>query len=171
MAVLGQSSGAGSEGFHFDAHFLRDIDEEIAERNLVHSRSLDLFEFTVLVAAAREAAERSYSPYSGYAVGAALRFADGSVVTGTNIENASYGLALCAETVAVGRAMAEGRRGGLEAVAVIGPGDKGGGVPITPCGRCRPGTTSSSGPPRRWSRPGSRRCTRSRSPWVARTRT
>lgn len=86
-----------------------------------------------LIAAARTAAENSYSPYSRFAVGAALRFADGTVVTGTNIENASYGLALCAETVAVAKAMADGVRGGLEAVAVTGPGDD----PITPCGRCR----------------------------------
>lgn len=86
-----------------------------------------------LIAAAREAARHSYSPYSNFAVGAALLFADGSVVTGANVENASYGLALCAETVAVARAMAEGMRGGLEAVAVTGPGDD----PITPCGRCR----------------------------------
>lgn len=86
-----------------------------------------------LIAAARQAAENSYSPYSQFAVGAALRFADGTVVTGTNIENASYGLALCAETVAVAKAMADGVRGGLEAVAVTGPGVE----PITPCGRCR----------------------------------
>ncbi|MBX7492092.1 cytidine deaminase [Qipengyuania sp. 1NDW9] len=86
-----------------------------------------------LIAAAREAAGNSYSPYSNFAVGSALRFSDGSVVTGTNIENASYGLALCAETVAVSKAMADGVRGGLEAVAVTGPGD----APITPCGRCR----------------------------------
>ena len=86
-----------------------------------------------LIAAARNAACSSYSPYSKFAVGAALRFADGSVVTGTNIENASYGLALCAETVAVAKAMADGVRGGLEAVAVTGPGAE----PITPCGRCR----------------------------------
>ncbi|NNC52666.1 MAG: cytidine deaminase [Erythrobacter sp.] len=90
-----------------------------------------------LIAAARSAAENSYSPYSSFAVGSALRFADGSVVTGTNIENASYGLALCAETVAVSKAMADGVRGGLEAVAVTGPLDKGGDAPITPCGRCR----------------------------------
>ncbi len=90
-----------------------------------------------LIAAARAAAEHSYSPYSNFAVGAALRFADGSVVTGTNIENASYGMALCAETVAVVKAMAGGTRGGLVAVAVTGPDDKGGGDPITPCGRCR----------------------------------
>ncbi len=90
-----------------------------------------------LIAAARDAATRSYSPYSDYAVGAALRFDDGAIVTGTNIESASYGLTLCAETVAVAAAMADGRRGGLEAVAVVGPLDKGDGAPITPCGRCR----------------------------------
>ncbi|WP_240782051.1 cytidine deaminase [Qipengyuania sediminis] len=86
-----------------------------------------------LIAAARQAARHSYSPYSNFPVGAALRFADGAIVTGTNVENASYGLALCAETVAAARAMTEGRRGGLEAVAVTGPGAE----PITPCGRCR----------------------------------
>ncbi len=86
-----------------------------------------------LIDAACQAAQHSYSPYSKFPVGAALRFADGSIVTGTNIENASYGLALCAETVAVSKAMADGARGGLEAVAVTGPGTE----PITPCGRCR----------------------------------
>jgi cytidine deaminase len=89
-----------------------------------------------LIAAAREAAQNSYSPYSNYSVGAALRFDDGQIVTGTNVENASYGLTLCAETVAVGKAMSEGLRGGLEAVAVVGP--QGADTPpITPCGRCR----------------------------------
>ena len=86
-----------------------------------------------LIAAAREAAGQSYSPYSKFPVGAALLFADGGVTTGTNVENASYGLGLCAETVAVAKAMAEGLRGGLVRVAVTGPGDD----PITPCGRCR----------------------------------
>jgi cytidine deaminase len=86
-----------------------------------------------LVAAAREAAGQAYAPYSNFAVGAALLFEDGAIVTGANVENASYGLALCAETVATGKAMAEGRRGGLVAVAVTGPGID----PITPCGRCR----------------------------------
>ncbi|MEP5936770.1 MAG: cytidine deaminase [Erythrobacter sp.] len=90
-----------------------------------------------LIQAARDAAKNSYSPYSNYPVGAALLFADGTVVTGTNIENASYGLGLCAETVAVSKAMADGQRGGLKAVAVTGPLDRGDGAPITPCGRCR----------------------------------
>lgn len=86
-----------------------------------------------LIAAARAAAVHSYSPYSNFAVGAALLFADGSVVTGTNIENASYGLALCAETVAIAKAMEAGVREGLVKIAVTGPGEDA----ITPCGRCR----------------------------------
>ncbi len=90
-----------------------------------------------LIGAAHNAASKSYSPYSGYAVGAALLFDDGAVVTGTNVENASYGLSLCAETIAVSKAMADGVRGGLVAVAVTGPQDSGDGEPITPCGRCR----------------------------------
>ena len=86
-----------------------------------------------LIAAAREAMARAYAPYSDFHVGAALRFEDGAIVTGTNVENASYGLSLCAETVAAAKAMAEGRRGGLVEVAVTGTGP----APVTPCGRCR----------------------------------
>lgn len=91
-----------------------------------------------LIAAARRAAGGAYAPYSGFHVGAALGFANGSVVTGSNVENASYGLTLCAETVAVARAMADGARGGLIAVAVTGsrPGEASG-QSVTPCGRCR----------------------------------
>lgn len=90
-----------------------------------------------LIAAARKAAQQAYAPYSDYPVGAALLFEDGAIVTGANVENASYGLSLCAETNAVSKALGEGRRGGLVAVAVIGPDGKGDGAPITPCGRCR----------------------------------
>ncbi len=94
-----------------------------------------------LLAAAQAAATLAYAPYSRFHVGAALEFADGSVVTGSNVENASYGLTLCAETVAAARAMNDGRRGGLVAVAIVGgsanskPGDVQ--APVTPCGRCR----------------------------------
>ncbi len=96
-----------------------------------------------LIAAARAAAAQAYAPYSGFHVGAALGFADGSVVSAANVENASYGLSLCAETVAAGIAMQGWERGGLEAVAVAGGNmDAGGNVqwsvaPVTPCGRCR----------------------------------
>ena len=92
-----------------------------------------------LIAAARAAATTAYAPYSNFHVGAALGFADGSVITGANVENASYGLTLCAETVAVGKALSEEWHGALEAVAVIGgkAGEVGAGAPVTPCGRCR----------------------------------
>lgn len=92
-----------------------------------------------LISAARDAAAKAYAPYSGFHVGAALAFADGSVVTGANVENASYGLSLCAETVAAAHAMNVGARSGLAAVAVIGGklGEVGKGDPVTPCGRCR----------------------------------
>lgn len=98
---------------------------------------VDLPDRDVLIAAAREAGAQAYAPYSEFRVGAALAFADGTVVTGSNVENASYGLSLCAETAAVARAMNTGRRGGLVAVAVIG--GKPGAPPatVTPCGRCR----------------------------------
>jgi len=89
-----------------------------------------------LIETARKAGKDAYAPYSNYRVGAALLFEDGAVIAGSNVENASYGLSLCAETIAVARAMNEGRRGGLKAVAVAGP-VSGDGAPITPCGRCR----------------------------------
>jgi len=96
-----------------------------------------------LIEAARAASARAYAPYSGFHVGAALGFADGAVVAGANVENASYGLSLCAETVAVAAAMNAGARGGLVAVALVGgPAGEGGEArplagPVTPCGRCR----------------------------------
>lgn len=96
-----------------------------------------------LIAAAREASGRAYAPYSRFHVGAALAFADGGIVAASNAENASYGLTLCAEAVAVAVALGQGRRGGLVAVAVSGgPSDAAGHAmrgetPVTPCGRCR----------------------------------
>lgn len=90
-----------------------------------------------LLAAARGAMAQAYAPYSRFQVGAALLFADGSVITGSNVENASYGLSLCAETVACAQASHAGRRGGLVAVAVIGGAGGVPDAPVTPCGRCR----------------------------------
>ncbi len=96
-----------------------------------------------LIAAAREASRRAYAPYSRFHVGAALAFADGGIVAASNAENASFGLTLCAEAVAVAVALGQGRRGGLVAVAVSGgPPDASGQStrgddPVTPCGRCR----------------------------------
>ena len=96
-----------------------------------------------LTRAAQTASRHAYAPYSGFHVGAALLFDDGAVVTGSNLENASYGLSLCAEANAVASAMGSGRRGGLIAVAVAGgkPDAAGeavlGSEPVMPCGRCR----------------------------------
>ncbi len=92
------------------------------------------FDRNSLIERARLAAKEAYAPYSKFPVGAALAFDDGSVVTGANVENASFGLSLCAETVAVASAMKGGKRGGLVAVAVTG---RDGAGRITPCGRCR----------------------------------
>ncbi len=97
---------------------------------------------TALVQAARVAALNAHAPYSRFAVGAALLMTDGSVITGANVENASYGLSLCAETVAIATAAAAGRLREVAAVAVIGgamddAGRPTGTVPVSPCGRCR----------------------------------
>jgi len=95
-----------------------------------------------LIAAARAAAAQAYAPYSGFHVGAALLLDDGSMVTGANVENASYGLTLCAETVAVAKLANMGALAQVRAVAIVGgrPDQDGtliGGDPVHPCGRCR----------------------------------
>ena len=92
-----------------------------------------------LIAAARAAARHAYAPYSRFAVGAAVLLDDGSVVAGANVENASYGLSLCAETVAIASASAQGRLADVVAIGVVGGAMDGGGgdAPVSPCGRCR----------------------------------
>lgn len=90
-----------------------------------------------LVALAVKARENSYCPYSGFAVGAALECADGTVYTGCNIENAAFGPTVCAERTAVFKAVSEGRRE-FRALAVVG-GKADGSVSseCPPCGVCR----------------------------------
>ena len=88
-------------------------------------------DFDVLRAAAREALAHSYSPYSNFPVGAAALVDDGRIVSGANVENASYGLTSCAERNAVFAAVGSGHRD-LEAIAVHGRGRT-----VTPCGACR----------------------------------
>ncbi len=81
----------------------------------------------------------AHAPYSGFHVGAAVLLTDGEVVVAANMENASYGLSLCAEALALGAVTARGRLADVAGVlvtggfaAAAGPGD-----PVTPCGRCR----------------------------------
>ena len=85
-----------------------------------------------LIEAARDAARRAYAPYSGFHVGAALLLKNGDVVTGANVENASYGLTLCAECALVGNLHMTGG-GLLRAFYCV----DGGGNVLMPCGRCR----------------------------------
>ena len=90
--------------------------------------------FDALIAAARGAAEHSYSPYSGFRVGAALLLKNGAVVAGTNVENVSFSLTICAERAALVRAVAEYGPGiRIAAVAVVN-GNK---AASPPCGACR----------------------------------
>ncbi len=88
------------------------------------------FDREALVEAARTVRKLAYAPYSNYQVGAALLAADGTIFTGCNVENATYPAGICAERVAVTKAVSEGRRE-FVAVAVV---TKDGG---SPCGICR----------------------------------
>lgn len=83
-----------------------------------------------LIAAARQVYRQAYAPYSNFSVGAALRTRSGRIYTGCNVENASYGLTVCAERVAVTKAISEGERD-FEAIAVVSRGG------VAPCGACR----------------------------------
>jgi cytidine deaminase len=85
-----------------------------------------------IVELARTARESAHAPFSRYKVGAALRAKGGEVVTGCNVENASYGLTMCAERVAVFKAVSEGMRG-FDAIAVVVDSPK----LAAPCGPCR----------------------------------
>lgn len=85
-----------------------------------------------LIDAARAAREQALAPFSGFKVGAALETADGAIVTGCNIENASYGLTLCAERVAMFKALSEGHRQ-FARLAIAADTES----PTPPCGACR----------------------------------
>lgn len=84
------------------------------------------------MAAARDAREHAVAPYSSFRVGAAVEAADGRIFTGCNIENASYGLTVCAERVALWKALSEGVRAFTALVVVADTPE-----PTPPCGACR----------------------------------
>ena len=85
-----------------------------------------------LVAAARRARRHAQAAYSGFKVGAALETADGTIITGCNVENATYGLTVCAERVAMFKALSDGHRRFRRIAVVADTAD-----PTPPCGPCR----------------------------------
>ena len=85
-----------------------------------------------LVSAARQARRRAVAPYSRFKVGAALEAADGTIITGCNVENATYGLTMCAERVAMFKALSDGHRR-FRRIAVVAATA----APTPPCGACR----------------------------------
>jgi len=99
---------------------------------VVKIRNLKTVSTAVLEQAARAAADNAYAPYSKFPVGAAVQTADGSVFTGCNVENASFGLTNCAERTAVFNAVAAGHRE-ITCVAIYTPTAK----TTAPCGACR----------------------------------
>jgi len=90
------------------------------------------FDDTALVAAAIDVRERAHARFSGFKVGAALETSDGQVVTGCNVENATYGLTMCAERVALYKALSDGREVFVKIAVVADTED-----PTPPCGSCR----------------------------------
>ncbi len=86
-----------------------------------------------LMQIAKEACKNSYSPYSKFPVGAALLYDDGTVYKGVNVENASFGLTLCAERNAISTAIANGQKGNITTIAIYSPKSK----MCAPCGACR----------------------------------
>ena len=89
-------------------------------------------QFDALISAARAARERAHAPFSNFKVGAALRTPSGKIFGGCNVENATYGLTVCAERVAIFKAISEGERQ-FDAIAVVTDTD----TLTPPCGACR----------------------------------
>ena len=89
-------------------------------------------DYDQLIAAAKQSRENAHAPYSNFRVGAAVRATSGRIFAGCNVENATYGLTVCAERIALFKAISEGERG-FDAVAVVTDTD----TLTPPCGACR----------------------------------
>ena len=89
--------------------------------------------YEVLLENAKKASEKTYSPYSNFPVGACVLYESGNKYIGCNIENASYGLTLCAERTAISSAIAQGEKTKIKAIAIYSPKQKS----CMPCGACR----------------------------------
>ena len=90
-------------------------------------------EYSKLIKEAIKAKDNAYAPYSKYRVGAAIETNNGNIYTGCNIENSSYPIGVCAEKVALSKAISNGDNKAFEAIAIVSDGDD---YP-TPCGGCR----------------------------------
>ena len=86
-----------------------------------------------LLSSAKQASENSYSPYSEFSVGASVLYESGRIYTGCNVENASYGLSLCAERCAISSAISSGEKTKIKAIAIYSPNQP----KCLPCGACR----------------------------------
>jgi cytidine deaminase len=91
-----------------------------------------LSDFEILISAAKQARENAHAPYSNFRVGAGLRANSGRIFGGCNVENATYGLTVCAERIAIFKAISEGERG-FDAITVVTDTD----ALTPPCGACR----------------------------------
>jgi cytidine deaminase len=89
-------------------------------------------EYEILISAAKQARENAHAPFSNFRVGAALRATSGRIFGGCNVENATYGLTVCAERIAIFKAISEGERG-FDAISVVTDTD----TLTPPCGACR----------------------------------
>lgn len=89
-------------------------------------------EYDVLISAARQVRENAHAPYSNFRVGSALRATSGRIFSGCNVENSTYGLTVCAERVAIFKAISEGERG-FDAISVVTDTE----TMTPPCGACR----------------------------------
>jgi cytidine deaminase len=98
----------------------------------ISKKELAVTDYDHLITIAKQSRENAHAPYSNFRVGAALRATSGRVFGGCNVENATYGLTVCAERIAIFKAISEGERG-FDAIAVVTDAD----TLTPPCGACR----------------------------------